>query len=100
MLDISATLHSRAPKGFPTPSSVLRGLTGDYERPHEYDLVPSALASVANALVVPPIHVDHVAEAICSVILDETVEGVVDVSRMRELIGWSTKGGDATCSTS
>jgi hypothetical protein len=35
--------------------------------------------------------VDHVAEAICKVIVDDSIEGVVDVSRMRDIIGWSLK---------
>ncbi|KAF8964052.1 hypothetical protein BDZ97DRAFT_1904608 [Flammula alnicola] len=53
----------------------------------------SALESIANALSIPPIHVDHVAEAIC-VALDSRndVRGVVGVSRMRQLIGWSEDG--------
>ena len=54
--------------------------------------LPSALASVANALTIPPMHVDHVAEAIVRAIQDESVKGPLDVVQMRELIGWSLKG--------
>ena len=46
---------------------------------------------MANALTIPPIHVDHVAEAIC-VALDSSVKpvrGVIGVREMREMIGWS-----------
>jgi len=52
---------------------------------------------MANALTIPPIHVEHVAEAIC-VALDpiKEVRGVVGVRRMRELIGWSEKGEPLT----
>ena len=53
--------------------------------------------AIANALTIPPIHVDHVAEAICA-ILDSSgnpIRGVVDVRRMRELIGWSDRTGEA-----
>lgn len=48
---------------------------------------------MANALTLPPIHVEHVAEAIC-VALDpaRNVRGPVGVRAMRELIGWSEKG--------
>ncbi len=45
-------------------------------------------------MVIPPIHVDHVAEALC-VAADETredVRGVVDVNEMRRLIGWTQTG--------
>lgn len=57
-------------------------------------VTPSALEAMANALVIPPIHVDHVADAILAS-LDSTngVRGVVGVSRMRELIGWRESGG-------
>jgi len=95
LLDLSATLHRSAPAGIPTPSSVLRALGAAVTPPPpssaDLDMQPSALSSIANALTVPPIHVDHVAEAICKVVLDDTVEGVVDVKRMRELIGWSSE---------
>ena len=49
------------------------------------------LRSIANALTIPPIHVDHVAEAVCKAIADDNVDGVVDVARMRDIIGWSLK---------
>ena len=55
---------------------------------------PSPLDSVANALTIPPIHVDHVAEAICIAAENarSDVRGVVGVDEMRELIGWVRKG--------
>jgi len=54
---------------------------------------PSPFESMANALETPPIHVDHVADAIM-IALDsrKSVRGVVGVQRMRELIGWSQSG--------
>ncbi|KAI6005631.1 hypothetical protein EDD15DRAFT_2384340 [Pisolithus albus] len=112
LIDLSASLHARIPAGVPTPSSVLRMLgskfsstssssSGAHTRPPIYDTPPSSstfpfglastLNSMANALTIPPIHVDHVAEAIC-VALDPRrtdVKGVVGVKEMRELIGWS-----------
>lgn len=49
---------------------------------------------MANALVLPPIHVDHVAEAICVALDNERVDvrGAVGVREMRRLIGWAEKG--------
>ncbi|KAI6045763.1 hypothetical protein EDC04DRAFT_2877149 [Pisolithus marmoratus] len=113
LIDLSASLHAKIPTGVPTPSSVLRKLGSKfsstssssseaYTRPPTYDTPPSssssfpsglasALNSMANALVIPPIHVDHVAEAIC-VALDPRrtdVKGVIGVKEMRDLIGWS-----------
>ena len=43
---------------------------------------------MANMLSIPPIHVDHVAEAICAAFESQDVRGIVGVRRMRELIGW------------
>jgi hypothetical protein len=78
LLDLSAVLHSKVPKLIPTPSLILRSLGPD-----------SSFGSIANALTIPPIHVDHVATAICVALEPENkVDGVVDVRRMRELIGW------------
>ncbi|KAF8892539.1 hypothetical protein BD779DRAFT_1509560 [Infundibulicybe gibba] len=82
LLDISATLHSKVPRSLPTPSGLLRALgraSGGAESP---------LESMANCLVTPPIHVDSIAEAVCFVLSTEEVHGVVDVHKMRDLIGW------------
>ena len=87
LLDLSATLHAKAPSKFPTPSSLLRAIGAA--------LPPSPLESMANALTIPPIHVDHVAEAICVALNDGGVRGVVDVRKMRDLVGWREKGADS-----
>lgn len=47
---------------------------------------------MANALTIPPIHVDHVGEAICVSLLSENVHGPVGVEEMRRLIGWRSTG--------
>ena len=50
--------------------------------------------ALARALTIPPIHVDHVAEAIC-IAADNSrtdVRGPYGVKEMRELIGWHQKG--------
>jgi len=52
----------------------------------------SPLESMANMLTIPPIHVDHVAEAICVAFESQDVRGIVGVRRMRELIGWPING--------
>ncbi|KZT70160.1 NAD(P)-binding protein [Daedalea quercina L-15889] len=96
MLDLSATIHRKVPPGLPTPSGFLRSLASTFPSPPapQSPVSTSPLESMANALTIPPIHVDHVAEAIC--IAADTrrvdVHGVVGVAEMRELIGWSQKG--------
>lgn len=89
LLDLSASLHSKVPSNIPTPSGILRSLGSAFSPA----VNSSSLDSVANALTIPPIHVEHVAEAICAA-LDPArdVRGVVGVRRMRQLIGWSEKG--------
>jgi len=93
LLDLSASLHSKVPSNIPTPSGILRSLGSAFSPA----VGSSPLDSVANALTIPPIHVEHVAEAICAA-LDPArdVRGVVGVRRMRELMGWSEKGESST----
>ncbi|PPQ72588.1 hypothetical protein CVT26_003691, partial [Gymnopilus dilepis] len=92
LLDLSATLHKKVPQSLPTPSSILRSIGSSFG-PRSTETSTSVFESVANALTIPPIHVDHVAAAIC-VALDSRndVRGVVGVRRMRELIGWVEDG--------
>ena len=52
----------------------------------------SMLNSLANAMTLPPIHVDHVAQAICAALQVEDVRGPVGVQEMRNLIGWVEEG--------
>lgn len=96
LADLSANLHERIPHSIPTPSSVLRTLGSALtSREPSGQVVPvddvntSPLESVANALVIPPIHVDNVAQAVC-VALDPAsrARGVVTVQGMRDLTGW------------
>ncbi|KIK57765.1 hypothetical protein GYMLUDRAFT_45950 [Collybiopsis luxurians FD-317 M1] len=95
-LDLSATLHRKIPQGIPTPSYILRQL-GSILSSHsslpvdgrmQDDALGSPLESVANAMTIPPIHVDHVAEATAIALEDASISGVIGVRRMRELIGW------------
>ena len=80
LLDLSSTVQSKLPRGVPSPSDVLHGLS--------QTLVgrSSALDSVASALSLPPIHVDQVAEAICVAVDRPDVQGVYGVREMRDLI--------------
>ena len=90
LMDLSNNLHERTPRTIPTPSSILRTL-GSVMKPRQAgdDVHTSPLESVANALSIPPIHVDSVGQAICAVLDEESeVRGIVNVRRMRELIGW------------
>ncbi|KAG6851021.1 hypothetical protein H0H93_004508 [Arthromyces matolae] len=87
LFDLSATLHARVPSGLPTPSSILRRIGAGL---HRESNLPSSLESFANALSIPPIHVDHVAKAVCVALDSENpVRGVIGVRQMRELIGWA-----------
>ncbi|KAG6917979.1 hypothetical protein DXG01_017163 [Tephrocybe rancida] len=87
LLDLSASLHAKIPSTFPTPSSILRRV-GATLSPHS-PKTTSSLDSIANALTIPPIHVDHVAAAVCAALdSDNPVRGIVGVQRMRELVGW------------
>ncbi|KAF9454540.1 NAD(P)-binding protein [Macrolepiota fuliginosa MF-IS2] len=108
LFDLSATLHANVPRGVPTPSGILRSLgtlmpqgsrcsAGSLGDP---GVVGTLLESMASALEVPPIHVDHVAGAIV-VALDSAsgIRGVVGVRRMRQLIGWSESGGNGSPKT-
>lgn len=82
LLDLSSTVQSKFPKGVPTPSQLLHGFSETWVGKS------SALDSVARALSLPPIHVDHVAEAICVAADEERadVRGKYGVREMRELI--------------
>jgi nucleoside-diphosphate-sugar epimerase len=89
LLDLSAMLHRKVPQGIPTPSSVIRTLASTSQYCCGRGTVSSSLESIANAFVIPPIHVDQVAEAICATLDSRSgIKGVVDTRRMRELIGW------------
>ncbi|RDB21122.1 MIOREX complex component 2 [Hypsizygus marmoreus] len=90
LFDLSATLHSKIPSTLPTPSGMLRSIAAS-SRSLQSGASTSPLESIANALTTPPVHVDHVAEAIC-IALDSSrgpIRGVVGVRQMRELIGWT-----------
>ncbi|KAI0831337.1 NAD-P-binding protein [Trametes gibbosa] len=95
LLDLLATMNAKAPSGFPTPAEVLHKLGRMLARPERADLtLDSSLDAFARMLTIPPIHVDHVAEAVC-VAADSAradVRGAYGVAEMRELIGWSQKG--------
>jgi hypothetical protein len=94
LLSASANIHQKiAPMVALTPASILRSLSSSVGLP--------SLDSVANALTIPPIHVEHVADAICIAIEDPTVRGPVGVRDMRRLIGWEMLGkGDIGHATS
>ncbi len=84
LLEFSAVMHSKVPRGIPTPSSVLRSIGS------------KVTDSMSNALTIPPIHVDHVAEAVCVALENDEVSGAVGVSQMREMIGWMATPRDGS----
>ena len=97
LLDLSAVIHRKMPPGVPTPSSLLRSLGSVYATPSSSH-IGSSLDSIANALTIPPIHVDHVADAICVTLAENNIRGVVDVRRMRAMLGLAEqeRSGQAT----
>ncbi|KIJ44035.1 hypothetical protein M422DRAFT_228655 [Sphaerobolus stellatus SS14] len=84
LMDLSATIHNKAPSIIPTPSRILRALSSD--RP-EGEL-PDAARALAETMELPPVHLDHVADAICKSIEDPAIHGVVGLKRIRKLVGW------------
>ena len=91
-LDLAASLHRAAPSWAPTPAGALRALARAVSTPQEEAERASPLHSVANALTVPPVHVEHVAGAVCAAVEDERVSGPVGVREIRELVGWADAG--------
>lgn len=87
-LDLSSVLHSKIPEGIPTPSGFLRALASMSRSPSSP--LPPSFHAVANALTIPPIHVDHVGQTIAAAVdVDrDDIRGVYGVREMRELMGW------------
>jgi len=86
-MDLSATLNAKAPSVIPTPSRIIKAVTTD---PPAGEL-PGGIRALAEMMELPPVHLDHVAEAICKAIEDEGVRGVVGLKGIRELVGWKEK---------
>ena len=89
-LDLSSALHSNIPQGIPTPSGLLRVLASMSRSPSSP--LPSSFDAVANALTIPPIHVDHVGKTIAAAVdVDrDDIRGVYGVREMRDLLGWQS----------
>ncbi|KAL0071356.1 hypothetical protein AAF712_001213 [Marasmius tenuissimus] len=94
LFDLSAALHTKGPPGVPKPADVLRRLGNALSPrslpPENHVDLGSTLESVANALTIPPIHVDHVGDAVAVALQLDSVRGPVGVQMMRELIGWDS----------
>ncbi|GAA6051846.1 hypothetical protein JCM3770_005494 [Rhodotorula araucariae] len=85
LLEATSNLHALIPRALhlfpsPPPSTIPNAA------------VPPAAASLAALFAIPPIHVDAVGEAVCASIADEQTQGVVDVARMREMLGFDALG--------
>ncbi|KAF8508133.1 hypothetical protein JB92DRAFT_3145142 [Gautieria morchelliformis] len=100
LASLSATLHSHAPSLLLMPSCVLHTLartqSPDLRSPspapsHTNTPLPSALHTLATTLELSPIHVDHLAEAVCMAIEQQDVRGPAGLRRMWELIGWGER---------
>ncbi|KAK1228427.1 hypothetical protein PQX77_008565 [Marasmius sp. AFHP31] len=94
LFDLSAALHTKGPPGVPKPADVLRRLGNTLSPrshpPEGHVDLGSTLESVANALTIPPIHVDHVGDAVAVALQLDSLRGPVGVQMMRELIGWDS----------
>ncbi|CAE6424984.1 unnamed protein product [Rhizoctonia solani] len=95
LLDLSATLHQEIP--LPGPANLLRALAStDLARRSQPPadsttaVLDSSLEAMARALEIPPIHVEHVAQAVCEAIAQEDAVGPYGVREMRKLIGWGS----------
>lgn len=81
LLEASSTVHQYIPPALRFAPA--------YRSPRQpAEAVPSAFQSFASLLSVPPIHVDAVGEAVCRSIAAPEVDGVVDVARMRQMLGF------------
>lgn len=89
-LDLSSTLHSKIPQGIPTPAGLLRALASLSRSPSSP--LPPSFEALANALTIPPMHVDHVGETIAAAVDVERddIKGVYGVWEMRKLLGWNS----------
>jgi hypothetical protein len=56
--------------------------------------VGNTLRSIKRVVDIPPIHVDHVGEAVCEAIAREDVSGPLNVWDMRKLLGWTDSSSD------
>jgi hypothetical protein len=59
-------------------------------------LVDEPMDSITRAMTIPPIHVDHVGEAVCESIERNDINGPVGVWEMRKMIGWVEEGRDGS----
>ncbi|KIM28867.1 hypothetical protein M408DRAFT_329291 [Serendipita vermifera MAFF 305830] len=83
-----------------SPINVLSKLAESSEQSSRVDDNPAAidtpLDSISRAMTIPPIHVDHVGEAVCESIERGDVAGPVGVWEMRRLLGWVEDDGSNT----
>lgn len=97
---LSASFHASPPfrLPLPLPATALRALASA-SSPNplqtESTVSPTSLESIANALEIPPMHVDHVGQAICFAVERADVSGPVGVRGMRDLIGWKAEDADS-----
>lgn len=86
--------------GVLSPISILSNITRPHQsRGREDEQLDGHIQSIERAATIPPIHVDHVGEAVCEAIAREEVNGPVGVGEMRRLLGW-TDGAEPDLSKS
>jgi hypothetical protein len=88
MLQVAGGAHKTL--GQLSPFNVLSRLaTSINEDIHNESELDGFSSSIQRAVTIPPIHVDHVGEAVCEAIQDGKVNGPMGVLEMRKLLGWT-----------
>jgi hypothetical protein len=59
-------------------------------------LIDDSMDSITRAMTIPPVHVDHVGEAVCESIERDEVNGPIGVWEMRKMLGWVEEGPDGS----
>jgi hypothetical protein len=88
LLDFSAFVHSKVPRQLPNPAGMLRFLGSSFTPPASDVVRATPMDSLANTLVLPPVHVDHVAEAACTALDQDRVDlsGPIGVQGIKDII--------------
>jgi hypothetical protein len=88
VLEVMGGIHSTL--GALSPISILSNIT----RPNsDEDQLDGHMQAIERAATIPPIHVDHVGEAVCEALVRQEVSGPIGVREMRRLLGW-TEGAE------
>lgn len=95
LLDAAGSVHKLL--GALSPVDMLSRLISSNGEPlTAQNNVNNTLSSIKRAVDIPPIHVDHVGEAVCEAIARDDITGPLTVWDMRRLLGWTDQSNDRT----